>query len=235
MIVPGHRSFRKYSIFQHFLVVFYVISCFFGTVVFASLCFSNGQSWVDIGQMVMGLFTITSLITDATVNLKMISNIIKNQKIPDNLHPPHTYWGTFLNKVGFKWEIFGYFFLVSFVGIVEVVIMLSEDSMIAGLTELEKRDISALSNAVLMSFGIPVYNLCVYKLLDLFLAVIKNPYSVRVFGRNNNNIEHRDKLNSGENSISFFASRRTSVEGSTRNWIDSVVVPLEQNEMDEME
>ena len=166
--------------------------------------------------MVMGLFTIVCLITDAVFNLKMILNIIKTQKIPDNLHTPHTFWGRLLNKVGFKWEIFGYFFLVSLVAIVEVVFSLSEESMIVGLTELEKLDVTALTNAILMSFGIPVYNLCVYNLLDLFLAVIKKPNG----SPRNNNIEHRDKAKSCENSISFFASAPSTP--SVGNWVDSV-------------
>lgn len=201
-ITATHPSYRKIAFLRNFLIAFACVTVI--SVLFSSLtgCFLANQRKIlqPIQSICIGLFTISVVTVDTILNLKMISSTLANQSLK-NVTYKSTRLGKFLKTLGYKRQLYLYFWILLSISVTNVVI-----AVFLSMTEILSAEMEALLSYITISVGVPIHIFFTFKILDLFLLALKAPTHMVI---------QSESPESGENSISFFASSNQPFQGSS--------------------
>ena len=153
-----------------------------------------------ISNVFQGAFAITAFIVDTMTNLKMVESTTSNQNFR-NMSYSKNWLGQTLQSLGYKRQIYCYFWILLVTSITNVIIALI--SLVVSF-EAQKR---LIVEFFAISMGPPIHMFFTFKILDLFLVAIKKPEVVVSPTRRGMAIgEMCEAADSRLNSISFFKS-----------------------------
>jgi hypothetical protein len=119
------QSFKISRAFTFYLVSLGIIAQVYGIPFYLRSCYRMYGSWYEGYVASLSLLSLTFAIADTVLNLLMIRQSLSKKHLHNTLFYADTAWGRFLNKMGVKKQLYGYFFVLLFLTILDIALAIT--------------------------------------------------------------------------------------------------------------